>query len=357
MTQDRSVVAIPAKDEQDHMGRCLRALREQSVEADAILLFLNNCTDRTAEICRGFTFGINLVIIEENLTGDAATAGEARRRVLKHAEQQFPKNVILTTDADSQPPGDWIERNLHALRSGAQIVCGRAELFEADAAQIRKALHEDNRRETTLLSLLDEIDWLINPTPCDPWPRHITDSGASIALRPGVLRRIGGAPPVAFAEDRALIERCRMLDMKIRHDPDILVRVSGRLEGRAIGGMAETIKRRSTRQDAMADARIEPAEDAYRRSLLKARLRACWQGNAPVSGLAAALGMAEDAVASLAAAPYFGAAWAAVESFSPSLRRRRVAYPELDQETLRALQIRDRLLHACERELVSKAMA
>ena len=338
------VVAIPVKDEEEFIGRSLAALCGQSVRADAILLFLNNCADRTAAICRDFAGPMKLVVIEETLTGKQASAGEARRRALTHAEQHFPAAVILTTDADGEPPPDWVERNLQALREGAEVVCGRAELFAQDAARIRGALQSDNEREVFLLSLLDEMDALIDPNPSDPWPRHTSDSGASIALRPGVLQRIGGAPPVASGEDRALIDRCRIIDLRIRHDPGIMVPVSGRLEGRAPGGMAETIKRRTRQQDALTDAKIEPAADAYRRSLTKAQLRACWQGRAAVNRLAD-LGLEAGFIASLLQAPFFGAAWDALETRCRLLQRRRVAYSDLADETDQALQLRQSLEH------------
>ena len=57
-----SVVAIPVRDEAERIGGCLAALARQSVPADHIVLLLNNCTDRTADLVRGLP---NFVIPSE----------------------------------------------------------------------------------------------------------------------------------------------------------------------------------------------------------------------------------------------------------------------------------------------------
>ena len=49
----RIVVAIPAKDEADRIGDCLRGLARQSRQPDLVLLLANNCTDATAVIATG----------------------------------------------------------------------------------------------------------------------------------------------------------------------------------------------------------------------------------------------------------------------------------------------------------------
>lgn len=334
-------VSVPAKDEEAHIGACLRALGAQTVRPDVIVLYLNNCADRTPEICRMFASSGNIRIFEEKIVAAEASAGEARRRALDHAAALCGNGVILTTDADSRPAPDWIAKNLGAMADGADVVCGKAQLCPEDARQIRYGLHFDDMREMYLLALLDEIESAINPDRNDPWPRHAEESGASIALRAETLRRIGGAPFVASGEDRALVARCRMIDLKIRHDPEIVVEVSGRVEGRAKGGMAETIKRRIHRQDEFTDALIEPAIDAYRRSIAKARFRACWAGEFAGDALAADLLVENGCVESLMASPYFGAAWDALQRASPVLQRRRVAYAALARETRQALQLRD----------------
>jgi hypothetical protein len=89
--------------------------------------------------------------------------------------------------------------------------------------------------------------------------------------------------------DRALIEALRRIDARIRHDPAICVAVSGRITGRAAGGMAETIRRRMVRQDEFTDASLEPAEDAVRRADFRQRTRMVRAGQSVDPDLAADL--------------------------------------------------------------------
>ena len=84
-------------------------------------------------------------------------------------------------------------------------------------------------------------------------------------LRASMLRRVGGVPCLHSGEDRALIGRLRLIDARVRHDPQISVIVSGRIEGRAQGGMADTMRRRMVKQDEFADDRVEPAWAAFDR--------------------------------------------------------------------------------------------
>jgi hypothetical protein len=181
---------------------------------------------------------------------------------------------------------------------------------------------------------------MADPDPADPWPRHQQHSGASIAMTVEILRAVGGAPRVPYGEDRALIERFRLADARIRHAPDIEVPVSGRLEGRAKGGMAEALSRRARQRDEETDAALEPAVDAYRRVLARARLRGIGNKRAAES-FARDLLIDPDAMAIALQAGTFGAAWAIVERLSPVLLRRRVKFVDLARETRQAIAIRD----------------
>jgi hypothetical protein len=103
--------------------------------------------------------------------------------------------------------------------------------------------------------------------------------------------------------------------------------------GRAAGGMADTIRRRIVEQDEFIDGAIETAPDRFRRVQLRMQARALWRGAAQDrEGFATALGVTEDLVQRALAAPYFGAAWAALERECRSLFSRRVRFAELPAE-------------------------
>lgn len=322
------------------IGACLRGLIEQTHTPDLILLLLNNCTDGTLDTSRQMQrTAPNIKIESYDLHGKRASAGEARRLALHHAMELAGNGLILTTDADAVPDRNWIAENLAAINAGADVVCGTAEMNDADALKLPHRLKSDDVREKLLLRSLDEITSLVDPEHADPWPRHQQNSGASIAVKAGLLRKLGGAPHVATGEDRALIREMQRIDARIRHTPRIKVKVSGRLDGRATGGMAETIKRRMEKPDTFLDESIEPVVDAYRRALAKSRLRAVRDGKACGDRLANDLLIRRDILRRALVSPYFGAAWAEIECKSPVLQRRRVPFVHQAQETRQAVAL------------------
>jgi len=345
MRPDRGIiVAIPVKDEEARIGACIGALIAQTVPCGQLVLLLNNCTDGTLAACQAAARMYPwIMILERRLEGELACAGEARRLVLDYAAAISGDGVVLTTDADARPDPFWIANNMFEFARGADVVCGAAAMDPADCGGLPRGLHFDELRENFLLQLLDEISALVDGDLVDPWPRHQQHSGASIALRAAVLRRAGGAPRVASGEDRALVERLMMVDAKIRHAPNIVVHVSGRLEGRAAGGMAATLKRRADRRDELMDERLEPAVDAFRRALARSRLRAVRLRLADAAALARDLLVEHAVIEDIIRMRYFGAGWAELQRRSPVLQRRRVAFADLARETRQALALRDQL--------------
>ncbi len=329
-----AVVAIPARDEAERIGRCLRALNEQIRPPDAVVLSLNNCVDKTESIARALAPGLRfpLHLICHDLPPGQATAGHARRLVMQAAAARIgPNDVLLTTDADAVVPPDWVGRNLDAVRNGADVVCGRAMIDPVEAGMIPAHLHADDAQECRLIALLDDLAWLLDPEAHDPPPRHTEASGASLSVRADAFHRVGGIPAIPSGEDRAFVRALWMIDARVCHDPAIAVVVSGRVEGRAEGGMAEAISRRMVRQDIFTDQQVEPAADGFRRFSLRNRVRRAWTGS-PDTALAGDLALSRDAVRIALAHRFFGAAWADLEAGSPALRRRRVRFVDLAVE-------------------------
>jgi hypothetical protein len=328
----QSAVAIPVRDEEDHIAGCLAALLGQSEPPQHIVLLINNTTDRTAAIARATVAGAPsaLHIIERNLTGAEANAGVARRLAMDAAAEVVGhRGALLTTDADGRAPPHWVAANLAWLRAGMDAVCGMAAIDPVDEVAIPAHLIADDAVETRYTELLDEIDSLIDPRPYDPWPRHTHRSGASIAVGAAVYRAVGGVPRVPHGEDRALIAALEGRDCKIRHDRGLEVVVSGRVVGRAEGGMAATIARRMLVQDRWADDRLESPEAAMRRARLGPKARLIWVGSHGGGSLAKALGLSTGALTAMMRGPWFGAAWAVIEAAAPSLRRTPIAMTEL----------------------------
>ncbi len=337
----RIVVAIPVRDEAALIGDCLRALalQEGSAKAD-ILLLVNNSTDGTADIARALrpTLPCGLHVLEHTFGPAQANAGHARRLAMsKAAMLTDPGGVVMTTDADGCVAPDWLAANLEALRNGADVVCGRAVIDPVDALRIPGHLHEDDELEVYYTTQLDRIACMLDPDPSDPWLRHTEESGASIAVRRDTFLAAGGVPAVRSGEDRALVDALRRIDARIRHDPDITVSVSGRTNGRAAGGMADTIRRRMQCQDAMLDSALEPVSNRIRRLVARRLLRAAWSTpddrGKHLDNLTVQLGLPVTQLEGWLALPYFGSAWALAEAASPKLKRELVPRVNVEMES------------------------
>jgi GT2 family glycosyltransferase len=276
----RNIVAIPVCNERDHIAACLDALASQ-VGLDrgelGIILFLNNCTDGTADIVRDYVgMPWPMRVIERD--DPQASAGWARRIAMEAAarwvaEGGHDEGVLLTTDADSRVGLDWVAANVAVLDAGADAVAGRIALDPADAAKLPGCLHARGRLEAAYEALLIEIDARLDPELGDPWPCHWSKSGATIGVKWSVYRQVGGMPDRPSGEDRAFIDAVRAHDYTVRHAPHIEVITSGRLDGRAAGGVADTMKLRCDEPETPCDVRLEPLARIVAKALIRRRLR------------------------------------------------------------------------------------
>ena len=347
-TRPGFVVAIPVKDEQQRLPACLRALARQRDRLGQpipaalvrVVVFANNCADRSASLARELSAGLSLDarVVEARLPPAAAHAGAARRAAMDLAEAWLMEEgendgVILTTDADSQVVPNWIAENLAAFAAGAEAVLGRIDLDE-EGAYLPEALHRRGELEDTYERLLTELSWLLDPLEHDPWPHHATISGASLGVTRAAYCRVGRLPRVPLGEDKALIALLSHHDVRIRHCPTARVITSGRTDGRARGGVADTLAIRSREPDAFCDEALEP----FRTAFARAAWRACLRRRHGAGRLSLdqdwveKLEISPREVDDLVQASALGAIWAAIESRSPIFARRLLRPAELPEQ-------------------------
>ncbi|MDB5373970.1 MAG: hypothetical protein JWP04_2612 [Belnapia sp.] len=345
----RAIIAIPAHDEADWLPACLAALAAQRPgrgaafdPADLLVLVLaNNCTDATAQRARAMApdLPFSLLVKECRLRPAQANAGGARRAAMEAAAAlAAPATILLSTDADARPQPGWLAANLRAIAAGADAVAGAIALDPAEAALLPAGLRRRERLEARYAARLDALAGRLDPVPHDPWPSHGTHSGASIGLRLAAYRAIGGMPAVPFGEDRALFAALARHDARIRHSSAARVIVSCRLEGRASGGMAETMRRRLADPADPLDARLEATIPALIRLRCRRALRRLWNSMlrpGEVRRLALAIGLAPGTLREIATAPSFGLAWEVLQAASPMLRRRPMTPASLPGEITR----------------------
>ena len=281
-----AIVCIPARNEADRIGRCLAALAVQRDRngapvvpgSFAVLLLVNNSTDATAQAARSMALLVPypLEVLEITLES-GATAGGARRRAMEEAAARLRagerNGVLLTTDADSAVSPSWYAENMRHLEDGADCVAGYIDAEAPEIVSLGAAFLERGRREDMYLRLVAEIYALCDPRPHDPWPNHRVSSGASIAVTVAAYDAVGGMPDRALGEDGAFTAMLEEKGFRVRHPLDVSVLTSCRLNGRATGGAADTMRYRRDVPNAPCDDELEPALATLRRAVMRGLLR------------------------------------------------------------------------------------
>ncbi len=270
----RAIVAIPARNEEERIGACLRAIaRQTGVDNQelAVVVFVNGSSDGTAREVRRLSSatGPDIAVIEDVAIGPP-DAGRARRRAMDAAAAWFARqanddgsafrSVILTTDADTIVPPDWVARNLRAIDAGASAVAGAFDIDPAEKMGLPVMLRLRLGLEARYEALITELACRLDPQPHDPWPRHAATSGASLAVDLEAYLAVGGMPALPVGEDRAFVDALVAAGRRVRHDPDIRVRTSARLIGRAIGGFSDGMRLRARHWNGPCDERLQPIE-------------------------------------------------------------------------------------------------
>ena len=335
------VIAVPVKNEVERIGLCLDSLAAQD-EVDPrdmlVVLMLNNTDDGTAEEVRTLAplapYAIHLCQVE--LDAPHANAGWARRLAMDHAaDLAAPSGLLLTTDADTLVNGDWIAANRREIDRGVDAVAGYVMADPMELMQLDAAVLDRGRLEWQYQQLAAELVARVDREAHDPWPRHNQNCGASAAITVEAYRRIGGLPPKPVGEDRALFERVRELDGRVRHSLDVQVVTSARTDGRACGGLADEIRLR-TDPDHPCDDALEVAMATLRRAQWRCEFRYAWSGGrVDAAAWGRRLHLPEAEVRQAVARTHFGEVWAALEASSSRLQRRLVTSNGLKTELRR----------------------
>ncbi|MET3653265.1 glycosyltransferase family A protein [Dyella japonica] len=333
----RCVVAIPARNEAHRIGRCLDGLaRQQTWLPFGVLVLVNDSTDDTfvEVVSRGRRRGCGpLMAVEAALPAGRCDAGAARCVAMHLAGRELRgEGAVFTTDADSVPPPHWIARYSALIDAGYDAVAGLARLLPADMEDIPRSLLHRRMCEDRYEICLDAIESWLDPVDHNPWPRHYQASGANLALSLAAMRRVSSMAWPACGEDKALVRALEASDCRVRHDTAQPVLTSGRLFGRARGGMADTMRKRILEPDSPCDERLETVERAYFRARTRRLLRELHAGprhaehlHACSARLRLTLRMLGDALD----AGGFGAAWRVIESASPRLARQPILPSQL----------------------------
>ncbi len=274
MTDARFCVCVPARDEADRLPILLDALARQDVDGPirVSILINNTVDDSVAAVARAqAAWGerLHLAVACHDFPPEHAHAGTARRLAMEAGLARIDpdRGVLISTDADTRPPSDWISAMLCATDAGLDIVGGRIVVDDAeplatamDAMQVKL-----DRYWACVRAIEDDID----PCRWDPAPRHGDHTGASLAILAPLYRAAGGVPAIPAGEDRALVEAAVAAGGRLGHPMSVWTRVSARTIGRATGGMADHMQ-------ALSD-RVARGESTFLPSFDQWRARAAWR--------------------------------------------------------------------------------
>lgn len=322
-----AVVTIPVRNEEEGLSGCLDALEAMdsgNVVLAGVLLVLNGCTDNTWRVARKWSSRSRLPVslVEVALEPVTDHAGGARACALTLALNGLGPaegGIVLTTDADSRVRRDWLIRACAALDTDADVVAGEV-VVERSSLPWPLPLQWRHNIEAEYSALLDEIDARCDPVPHNPWPAHRRCSGANLAFRAEALRKLPSIPVPRCGEDRAIVEACVARDLRVRHDPTVVVETSARLDGRAWGGMADTLRQRVAHPGMPCDPLLEPCAQHVYRATKRAAGRRAFASGMPDMVLARAIGLWLPHGHG-AACHHFGEAWQRLERTAPSLAR------------------------------------
>lgn len=322
----RFALAIPARNEEERIAGCLIAagesVRRGGASAGGIVVLVNNSTDATFDAAAAVLdrHETAYLLVAATLPPPVANAGGARRLALDLAASlTAATGTLLTTDADTIVGTSWVTANLAEIRRGAELVCGAIDIDPAEAAPILARMGNGYLFENEYLTLWNELAGRLDPHRHDGLPPHRTAGGASLAFRRRLYRDLDGMPILACGEDRAFVAAAHAQDRRVVHSAQARVTTSFRIDGRAAGGMADTLALRLGGDGALCDEIVEPAGRAALRLWARGQLRRC--ATAPSSSrreVFCALGF-RDGDSLFEETRRFGEAWDRVERRSPRL--------------------------------------
>jgi glycosyltransferase involved in cell wall biosynthesis len=236
----RTVVIVPARDEEARIGRCLEALAAQvEVDPDAyeVIVVLDDCKDATAEVVAASRIRFPELAVHV-VAGPGRGAGPARATGMDVACARLESigrgdGLLASTDADSLVAPDWIARQLDAVAAGAEAIGGEVLLDPEEAATLPDGVLA--RREADLASRTREA---AARGPAE----HAHFSGASLGVTADAYRRAGGMAWIAALEDQELEDRLAAAGIAIHRLRPVSVVTAARTEGRAERGLARDLE-------------------------------------------------------------------------------------------------------------------
>jgi hypothetical protein len=233
------VVVLPARNEASSIGGSLRgvcasldeARRRGLVGACAVEVVAHRCTDATESRARAVLRGRpgGRVVRDEESSSVGQVRDRAARRGLARLAHRPAATWVLSTDADTQVGAGWVSEILsEAARTAVVGVVGLAPL---------DLWHGGPQGEAAYDRLIE------SKMRADALHQHDHVYGANLAVRADAYLDVGGFSHVVHGEDQALVDALAGRGHRLLRTNGIRVTTSGRMLGRAEGGLAEHLSR------------------------------------------------------------------------------------------------------------------
>lgn len=178
-------ILLAARNEEDHIGRCLQSLINQDYPHHLFEILVGNdsSTDRTAEVIASFQN--KYPQIKSFLITQQPTHQQAKANVLLQLAQQAQGEYYFITDADMALPPTWLKGLLCAMEPNTGIVTGFTAI-----------------NPISNFAKLQDIDWTfalgLIKVVSDQW-RPVTSMGNNMVISKTAYQSVGGYEQIPFS--------------------------------------------------------------------------------------------------------------------------------------------------------------
>jgi peptidoglycan/xylan/chitin deacetylase (PgdA/CDA1 family) len=197
-------VVVPARNEENYLGKCLQSLKDQTYTGEYEILLINNgSTDKTAQIAR--SFGIKVIDAFEQ-----KSVFYARQVGVEAADG----DIIVQADGDTLYPRRWLEK-----------IAAKFESHPKAVALSGRFLYRE--KFTWAFVELNVRNWLNNISAA-LFGRPFLVCGATFAFRRKAFDAVGGYKDLPYSADQHGITTKLRKEGKILYDSKIYVLTSAR---------------------------------------------------------------------------------------------------------------------------------
>jgi glycosyltransferase involved in cell wall biosynthesis len=224
-------IVVPARDEVGLVAACVASVLAARLPAGTdrwVVVVANGCGDDTAGIARrGLGPHGQVCVAPGGGVGLARAVGAtvALRRSVR-AGHRLDRTWLLTTDADSTVPRDWVLTHLRHAADGVVAVAGTVSVasFDQHPPHVAGVWAERYRRAEAGAE-----------------GTHPHVHGANLGVRADAYLDVGGWRSLLTGEDHDLWDRLRAGDRPVLSTLEAPVTTSGRRRGRAPDGFADRL--------------------------------------------------------------------------------------------------------------------